>query len=107
MAKTRGGHNYRPSVRPSSPPPVGIALPTAGPSAAYPATVPAVDLPIPVAAGANEAPAPILTALAPCKYDMQVGPPPPSPPHSWPSQRAPPSKRARTSGPGESSSSRA
>ena len=43
---------------------------------------------------------------APCRYDMRVGPVPPSPPHPRPTRRAPPSKRARNSGPGESSSSR-
>ena len=43
---------------------------------------------------------------APRRFHTQVGPIPPSPPHPRPSRRAPPSKRARTSGPGESSSSR-
>ena len=45
-------------------------------------------------------------ALAPRRYHTQVGPTPPSPPHPRPSRRAPLSKRAQTSGPGESSSSR-
>ena len=40
------------------------------------------------------------------QYHTRVGPTPPSPPHPRPSQRAPPSKRARTSGPRESSSFR-
>ena len=40
------------------------------------------------------------------RYDTWIRPTPPSPPHSRPSRRASPPKRARTSGPGESSSSR-
>ena len=42
----------------------------------------------------------------PRRYHTQVGPIPPSPPHPRPSRRAPSSKRAQTSGPGESSISR-
>ena len=45
-------------------------------------------------------------APVPRRYHTQVGPIPPSPPHPRPSRRAPPSKRARTSSPRESSSSR-
>ena len=40
------------------------------------------------------------------RYNTRVGPRPPSPVHPRPPRRAPPSKRARTSGPGESSRSR-
>ena len=40
------------------------------------------------------------------RYQTRVGPQPPSPVHPRPRRRAPPSKRARTSGPGESSRSR-
>ena len=40
------------------------------------------------------------------RYANRVGPTPPSPPHPRPTRRAPPSKRARTSGLGESSSFR-
>ena len=40
------------------------------------------------------------------RYHTQVGPCPPSPVHPRPPRRDPLSKRARTSGPGESSSSR-
>ena len=51
-------------------------------------------------------PAPIPTSPAPHMYDTRVGPTPPSPAQLRPSWRAPPPKSARTSGPGESSSSR-
>ena len=40
------------------------------------------------------------------RYHTRVGPTPPSPPHPRLARRAPPYKRARTSGPGESSTSR-
>ena len=40
------------------------------------------------------------------RYHTRVGPRPPSPVHPRPPRRAPPSKRTRTSGPGESSGSR-
>ena len=40
------------------------------------------------------------------RYHTRVGPWPPSPLHPRPPRRAPPSKRAQTSGPGESSRSR-
>ena len=45
-------------------------------------------------------------APAPMRYHTRVGATSPSPPHPRPSRRAPPSKRAWTSSPGESSSSR-
>ena len=48
----------------------------------------------------------VATAPAPRTYHTGVGSVPPSPPHPRPSRRAPPSKRARTSGPRESSSSK-
>ena len=40
------------------------------------------------------------------RYHTRVDPTPPAPSHPRPARRAPPSKRARTSGPGESSTSR-
>ena len=51
---------------------------------------------------------PVSAVAAPTtrRYHTRVGPIPPSPPHPRPSQRASPSKRARTSGLGDSSSSR-
>ena len=45
-------------------------------------------------------------ALAQRRYHTRVGPTPPDPSHRRPARRAPPSKRARTSGPGESPTSR-
>ena len=90
----------------TSPSPVCAALPTAGPSAANPIVVPIVGLSIPATAVASETPALVSTAPAPHRYETRVGPAPPSPPHPRPSRRAPPPKRARTSSPGESYSSR-
>ena len=107
MAKTRKGHSYRPRVRPSFPPPAGAVPPTAGPSTSNLAAVLAVDMSIPTAAVASETPAPVPAAPTPRRYDTRVGPTPPSPPHPRPSRKAPPPKKARTSGPGESSSSQA
>ena len=92
ITKTRGGHSYRPRVRPSSP------LPTADPA---PASATAVALAAPATA---TAPAP--TAPVPHRYETRVGPIPPSPTHPRPSRRPPPPKRARTPGLIESSSSR-
>ena len=83
MARTRGGHIFRPWVRSSSPPP-----------AAEQSTPPVV------APTASPSPAPVPTAPAPRRYDTWVRPTPPSPAHPRPS------RRARTSDPGESSSSR-
>ena len=107
MAKTRGGHSYKPLVQPSSPPPISVGQPTASPSVAEPAVIPVIGLSILVAVAAIEAPAPVPAAPASCNYDTWVGPTPPFSPHPWPSLRAPPSKRAKTSGPSESSSLRA
>ena len=84
---------------PSSPPPIGATAPTStGTPAAGQGTPPAI------AAAASHATVP--TAPAPCRYDTLVGPTPPSPTHPQSSQRAPPPKRARTPGLGESSSLR-
>ena len=87
MVRTRGGHNFRPRVRASSPP-------SAAGQSSPPATPPVVS------------PAPVPTAPAPRRYDTWVGPTPPSLTHSRLSQRAPPPKRARSSDPSKSSSSR-
>ena len=114
MAKTRGAHSYWPRVHRSSTPPTGISTPgataAAGPSA--PATRPLA------AAAASPAPAAIQStvdvdaegssSVAPAqrRYHTQVSPTPPAPSHLRPAWRAPLPKRARTSGPGESSTSR-
>ena len=102
MAKTRGGHNYRPRVRPSFTPPTGALPPTTGPSAANPTAVHAVGLSIPTTATSNEAPAPVPATPASRRYDTQVEPASPSLPYPGPSRRALPPKRARTFDPGES-----
>ena len=49
---------------------------------------------------------PVVAAPPTRRYRTRVSPISPSPPHPRPSRRAPPSKRAQTSGPGESSSSK-
>ena len=87
MARTRGAHNFMPRVRPSFPPP-------------------AIGQSTPSAAAAVASHAPVFAAPAPRRYDMRVGSTPPSLAHQRPSWRAPPPTRARTSDPGESSSSR-
>ena len=82
MARTCGGHSFRPQ-RPSSPPP---AAEQSNPPTAAPATSPST--------------APVHTTPAPRKYDTRVGPTLPSLTHPRLS------RRAQTSYPGESSSSR-
>ena len=60
-------------------------------------------------ASSSAAPAshpPSASTPTPRRYHTRVGPIPPYPPHPRPSRRAPPSKRSRTSGLGESSGSR-
>ena len=113
MAKTSGGHSHKPRVRTSSLPPADGSNLGPYPAAAAvtpPATAaPAASQGTPTVAAAAVAAtshAPVPAALAPRRYDTRVGPTPPSSPHSRPTWRAPPSKRARTSSLGESSSSR-
>ena len=101
MAKTIGAHSLRPRVR------QGRTPPAAGPSAAGPSIVAASPAPSTVqspAAGDAEG----SSSMAPTqrRYHTRVWPTPPAPSHPRPARRAPPSKRARTSGPGESSTSR-
>ena len=96
MAKTRRGSAFRPRVRRSSPPPTGGS--SAAPPAAAVAPLDAAQGSAVVGSSAVE--------LAPRQYHTRVGPTPPSQPHPRPARRAPPSKRARTSSPGESSNSR-
>ena len=123
MAKTRGGHSFRPRVRHSSPPltdaaaaPAGVAIPsgaTVPPGVVAPtdAVAPADAAALvagqstPPAAVAAASHAPVPATPAPCRYDTQVGPTPPSPHHPRLSRRALPLKRARTSSLDESSSS--
>ena len=98
MAKTRGGRAFRPQVRRSSPPFAGGSS-VAPPAAVEPAATPSAAQGSVVMGSSAAAP-------APRRYYTRVGPTPPSPPHLRLARRAPPSKRARTSGLGESSSSR-
>ena len=111
-------------ARHSSPPPadrsnLGLATIAAAPS---PTTVVAAAVPplatttahaaaqgspaVGSAKAATVSHASVAAAPAPRRYYTRVGPIPPSPPLPKPSRKAPPSKRAHTSGPGESSSSK-
>ena len=96
-------------MRQSSPPPAGSSNPgltvvVAAPAA--PAAAAAMPAPTTASATAQDIPASTVATPVLRRYHTRVGPIPPSPPHPRPSQRAPPSKRARTSGLGESSCSR-
>ena len=78
------------------------------------------QVPTPPAAGSSASPTPTVvqsptvadakgsSSVAPThrRYHTRVEPTPPPPWHPKPTRRAPPTKRARTSGPGESSTSR-
>ena len=102
MVRTRGGHRYRPRVRFSTPERDG-----AGTSRAADAHSPDQVAKTPHAL----APASILEEAQASeppsrRYQTRVGPRAPSLVHPRLHRRAPPSKRARTSGPGESSQSR-
>ena len=128
MAKTRRAHSFRPRVRQSPTPPVGTSTPgvvvASGPSAA--ATRPPASAASPAAAAtrpsavaaASPAPAAVqgaavadakgCSSVAPAqrRYHTRVCPTSPAPSHPRPARRAPPPKRAQTSGPEESSTSR-
>ena len=75
-------------------------MPLAAPPAAAPLAV------APAAAQGSAAVGSSAAAPSSRRYHTRVGPTPPFPPRPRPSQRAPPSKKAWTSGPGESSSSK-
>ena len=117
MAKTRGAHSFRSWVRqgpsPSAAGPAAtgpsassvaadpsIAVAGAGPSVlvAHPTATPATPA---LAAGDAEG----SSSVAPTqrRYHTRVGPTPPAPSHPRPARRAPSTKRAQTSGIGESS----
>ena len=109
MVLTRGAHRYRPRVQFSTPEREGAGISKAA-AAHSPAHVtdtlalatamiqgPALAS-ISKEAQASEPPS--------RRYKTPMGPRTPSPVHPRPPRRAPPSKRARTSGPGESSWSR-
>ena len=123
MAKTRGAHSLRPWVR-QGPTPSAVGPPAAspstavGPSATATGASPSVPVVFPSVAAASPAPSVVQSpaagdaegssSVAPAqrRYHTRVGPIPPVPSHPRPARRAPPAKRARTSGPGESSTSR-
>ena len=93
MVRTRGGSRLRPRVRFSTPDREASA------SAPAPAPIPA-PVPSPVPEAVPDEP------LRFRRYQTRMGPRAPSPVPQRRVRRARPSKRARTSGPGESSSSR-
>ena len=131
MEKMRGAHTFRPRVPQGLSPPVAgpsfaaagssaadIAAVspsfTAGPSAVAVGASPKAPVVRPTTAPAAAAPAPTAgdaegsSSVAPTqrRYHTQVGPTPLAPSHPRPAWKAPSAKRARTSGPRESSSSR-
>ena len=121
MVRTRGGSSVRPRVRFSTPEreaaaPVPASVPAPVPEPEVVAPVPAPEparVPEPEVVAPVPAPEPsaVLEAvpdepLGFRRYQTRVGPRAPSPVPQRRARRARPSKRARTSGPGESSSSR-
>ena len=123
MAMTRGAHSFRPQVRQGPTPPTAGPSPTtadpatagfaaadsaaAGPSTAAAGPCPSAPNACPTAApAAGDVEGSSFMAPAQRRYHTRAGPTPPAPSHPRPTQRAPPTKRAQTSGPGESSTSR-
>ena len=102
MVHTRGGHRYRPRVRFSTPDRDGTSTSRAvdAHSPEQVVETPPALAPASLSEGAQASEPPSR------RYQTRVGPRAPSLVHPRPRQRAPPSKRARTSGPGESSRSR-
>ena len=112
MVRTHGAHRYRPRVQFSTleRDGAGTSRAAAGHSPAQGTETPLALTPA-IAMMQGPVPATIseeAQASEPLsmRYQTRVGPRPPSPVHPRPRRRAPPSKRARTSGPGESSRSR-
>ena len=102
MVRTRGGHRYRPSVQFSTPERDGAGTSRAAEAHSLDQAVespPTLALAaIPEEPQSSEPPS--------RRYYTRVGPRTPSPVNPRQRRRAPPSKWARTSGPGESSRSR-
>ena len=113
MVRTRGGSRVRPRVRFSTPEreaaaPVPAPVPEPEVVAPVLAPVPEPEVVAPVPAP-EPSPVPEAVPDEPLgfrRYQTRVGPRAPSPVPQRRARRARPSKRARTSGPGESSSSR-
>ena len=103
MVLTRGGHRYRPKVRFSTP-----ERDDAGISKAVEAHSPDQDARTPPTLSPAAAISEEVQVFEPPsrRYQTRVGPRAPSLVHPRQRRRAPPSKRARTSSPGESSRSR-
>ena len=128
MEKTRRAHSFRPQVRRGPTPPAAGPSPVAadltasgpaatgsvaaGPSAAVAGADPSAPTARPITAPAAAAPtagdAEGSSSVAPAqrRYHTRAGPTPPASSHPRPARRVPPAKRARTSGPRESSTSR-
>ena len=114
MAKTRGAHSFRPQVRQGPTPAAANTSAATGPSASAVGASPSVPAARPSVAAASPTPATVLgpaagdaegSSMAPTqrRYHTWVGP---TPSHPRLARRAPPAKRARTSGPREASTSR-
>ena len=102
MVRTRGGHRYRPRVWFSTleRDDVGTSRTADAHSLEQVAQTPPALAPTAISEEAQAFEPPSR------RYQTLVGPQAPSPVHQRPRRRAPPSKRAQTSGPGESSRSR-
>ena len=102
MVRTRGGHHFRPRFRFSTPKRDGVG--TSRAADAHSSDLFAETQPELAPSAIPEEP----HAFEPLsrRYQTRMGPRAPSPVHQRRRRRAPPSKRARTSGPGESSRSR-
>ena len=102
MVRTRGGHCYKPKVQFSTSKRDG-----AGTSKAADAHSSDQDVETPPTLASAVILEEVQAHEPPSRrYQTRVGPRAPSPVHPRPHRRAPPFKRARTSGPGESSGSR-
>ena len=104
MEKTRGAHSFRPRMSQGPTPPTTGPSAAAGPSAAVAGANPSVPAVCSPAVGDAEGSSSVAPAQR--RYHTRVGPTPLTPSHPRPARRAPSAKRAWTSGPGESSTSR-
>ena len=106
MVRTRGGLRFQLKVRLSTPAGADTPYPEVA-AAAVPSPASADVAAVVLNLAADGATVGTQAADPPSrKYNTRVGPVPPSPEHPRPPRRAPPSKRAQTSGPRESSRSK-
>ena len=105
MVRTRGGHRCRPRVQTRSPArdATSTSRAAADISLVQGAKAPPSVSPATAIASADIPEEPQAAKPPSRRYNTRVGPRPPSLVHPRPPRRAPPSKRTRTSGPGESS----